>query len=235
MSFKPSDTDEERCGRYIELRKRFQEIKNKYGYPEDDGRVKILNNLTWAIVSIVSRLNIILALNNKQFSHEQVGNLIGLSKGDLKTPIEADLLFVRLSFVALFQFQVETLLKIILREIEGKEPPKTYHKIVEQTLKVLQINDWERKLDILNILAYMRNCFHSNGVHTRRSKTFEIQNHRFEFVYGQSYLGGSLDEIHLAANEALTVLEEILDTDQVKNLTVPLPFVFVPSSPEPEY
>jgi len=28
MSFKPSTTDEERCGRYIELRKRFQEIKN---------------------------------------------------------------------------------------------------------------------------------------------------------------------------------------------------------------
>jgi len=51
VAFSHSINDEERCRKFVELRKRIIQIKNKHGLPETDGRVQILNNLglRWSI------------------------------------------------------------------------------------------------------------------------------------------------------------------------------------------
>ena len=85
MVFSISKNEEETCRKFIELRKRIIQIKNKNGLPETDGRVQILNNLAWATASIISRLNVILILNQQPKSHPLVAQLIGLGKVDAKT------------------------------------------------------------------------------------------------------------------------------------------------------
>jgi len=230
MSFSPSVSTEDTCGRFIELRKKIIRIKNKHGLPEDDGRVQAFNNLAWSTVSIISRLNIILALNNRTIPESTVRQLIGLETGDIKIPMEADLTFTRLSYTAIFNFQIENLLKNILAILEKKNPPQSFYRILEKILKILSIVNSEEKFDILYSMALMRNCLHSNGIHTQETKHIKIKGHEMNFVEGQSYEGGNLDEIHFVANEMLDVLEEILDHEKVKNLDIPLPKQFTPKS-----
>ena len=169
-----------------------------------------------------------MGLNRHQISHESFKILIGLERGDLKIPMEADMLFVRLSFVALFQFQLETLLKILLSKITHKSTPDGYYNIAKEILDILDIKNSKTKHNILNCLALMRNCLHSNGIHTKPSKTITVKGHKMKFVKGKSYHGGNLDEIHFMVNEVLMILEEILDHPKIQEIKIQLPNQFMP-------
>jgi len=228
MPFSNSPTEQERCRRYIELRSRIIKIKNGQNLPEKDGRVQILNNIAWAVVSIISRLNIILALNAGQVSHTTVKQLIGLGKGDLKIPLETDLTVVRFGVLTLFQFQLETLLKNILEKITNNPPPNTYYAVTENLLNELSLNAKTKKHRTLNVLATMRNCLHSNGIHTKKTKQITVDGHKMKFIKGKTYKGGNLDEIHFLINEVLTILEEILNHPSVRGLNMPVPSQFLP-------
>jgi len=231
MVFTPALTEEERCKRFIKLRKRIIQIKNKHGLPEDDGRVQAFNNFGWLMASITSRLNIIIALNGDHRLQPVYLKLLGVGKGDLRTVIEADLDFVRLSLVAIFQFQIENLLKNILAQITGKDPPEKYYKIVGALLSTLSITEHDEKFDILYSLATLRNCLHSNGIHTKKTKTFSIKGYKMPFIRGESYEQGDFDEIHFVMNEIFSVLEEILDHDMVIKLKA-VPHQFIPQKLE---
>ncbi len=228
MPFTPSANEEEMCRRFIELRHRLIEIKNKQNLPETDGRVQILNNIAWATVSIITRLNIMLALNNKRIPHNTVKQLLGLSSGDLKLPLETDMLIIRLGVITLFQFQLETLLKNILEKITNNPPPSNYWDITEKILRELSIKSRIKKHRTLNVIATMRNCLHSNGIHTKKTKQITVDGHKMRFVRGKTYEGATLDEIHFLINHILTILEEILEHPTVKGLTMPVPSQFMP-------
>ena len=69
MSYSIASTIEELCGKYIKLRKKIIRIKKKHKFPETDGRAQILNNIGFSTMSIVTRLNIFIALNKGIISH----------------------------------------------------------------------------------------------------------------------------------------------------------------------
>ena len=69
MSYSIASTIEELCGKYIKLRKKIIRIKKKHKFPETYGRAQILNNIGLSTMSIVTRLNIFIALNKGIISH----------------------------------------------------------------------------------------------------------------------------------------------------------------------
>lgn len=232
MEYIRPKSDEEFAYQLLSLRTKIQNIKNKYPYPDEDGRKYALNALTWIISSALMRFNIILALKNHKIKPNVVQRLIGLRKGDLITALEADLIFTKLSFVSIFQFQIENLFKIILSSLNQNKPPQGYYKIVEKVVTTLDLKDSEKKLETINFLAYMRNCLHSNGIHTNPSKTFEIEGHKFKFIQGKQYEGGDWAEIVFAVDCSMDIIEEILDNQKIKGIFGPLPSQYFPKLDE---
>ncbi len=232
MRYASPKSDEEFAYQLLGLRTKIDEIKNKYPYPDEDGRKSALNALTWIISSAIMRFNIILALKNNKIKPNVVQSLIGLKKGDLKTALEADLTFTKLSLVAIFQFQIENLFKIILSNLTKNKPPQGYYNIVEKIVTALDLKDSEKKLETMNFLAYMRNCLHSNGIHTKPSKTFEIEGQKFEFIQGKQYEGGDWAEIAFAVDRSIDIVEEILDHQKIKGISNLLPSQYFPKLDE---
>jgi len=230
MSYVPAKTLEERARRLIELRSYIQETKNKFELSENDGRVKILNNLTWIIASEVMKMNIALKYNNNPEIRPTIQKLIGLSRGDLKTPLGVSIDISRMSFVTVFQFQLETLMKILLAELTKKNPPIGFYNISDRLLNVLSINNIDYKLDVLNALAYMRNCLHSNGVHTNPSKSFEVNGLKLDFIENKLLKIGKWEEICHLARESISIIGEILDNSKVRELESPIPEVYIPKN-----
>lgn len=230
MIYVPANSLEERTKRLLQLRLRIQEIKNKFGYPEKDGREKILNNITWIIASVVMKMNIALEYNNNPQIRPTIQKLIGLSQGDLKTPLEVDVDITRMSFITMFQFQLETLMKILLAEFSTKKLPQGFYDISKELLTVLSIKNIDYKLDVLNALAYMRNCLHSNGVHNKPTKTFDVNGLKLEFIENKLLKVGKWEEICHLANESISIIGEILETPKVSDLKGTLSDVYIPKT-----
>lgn len=229
--FVPTKTLQETGDRLYHLRERLFQIRAKYDYSTKDGRLDILNNMSWLIASVLIRMSTLISLDKEIITQEQIRETYRLYSGDLQTPLQADMNFTRLSFIILFQFQIETLLRIILQHITGKDSPWNYSDVVERILTTLKINDKEKKIDILNILAYARNAFHSNGVHIIKDEEFHVDNLTFKFVKGQTIENSfSWAEIHYVANAVITIVEEILDSKEVRSIPSPMPNRYIPKS-----
>ncbi|MHB8602486.1 MAG: hypothetical protein ACYC6W_06390 [Nitrosotalea sp.] len=206
-----------------DIAEKFLELKNKIvtiteNYNEKDGRFVILNNCNLAIISIITKLNTWLALRNDPTLQIIYRRMIGLDEGDLEGFMRQEIFFVRLSFVAIFQFQIETLFKILIAKLENKQPPEKYYQIIKRLLKLLKLESQEKE-DILNLLAYVRNSFHSNGVHTRKSKTFTINGQKFEFVEGQPLSRGDYGDLYFILNEVIKIIDEIFSTEKIKTIS----------------
>ena len=200
----------------------------KYGYPEDDMRFQILNTISSAITYAMMRMSVYLTSKDQIISPDIVRMLIGIQGGDLLKLLEDDVKFTRLGFLTIIQFQIENFLKVLLSNLEKNNPPTNYYDIVKRILDVLEINDQKIKLEELNVLAYMRNCLHSNGVHTNPAKTFEIDGHKFEFETGKICHNTSWSEIILGLDHSINIIYEILEHKQIINLKKPLNSCYIP-------
>jgi len=228
MTYIPATSFEERANRLLQLRLRIRKIKNKYPYDEQDGRKKILNNLTWLIAIILMKMNIALAYNNKPETRPILRELIGLTEGDLITPLQTDIDLSRFCFVTLFQFQLENLMKILLKELKVKNIPTGFYKIANKLLVKIGIPDYNSKLDTLNALAYMRNCLHSNGIHINEKKSFNVNGLILDFLKNKPFHKGEWGEITHCANESITIIEEILDRPDIFKINGPIDEKYIP-------
>jgi len=142
--------------------------------------------------------------------------------------LEHDVKFTRIGFLTFIQFHTENFLKVLLSNLEDENPPTKYYEIVVRILKLLEMKDQEIKIDKLNVLAYMRNCLHSNGTHTNRSKTFEIEGHKFEFEEGKLCNNTSWGEIIFALDNSIDIINEIIEHQKIKGILKQLPISYVP-------
>ncbi len=211
----------------MNLRLKVLDLIKKHGYPKEDVRTYVLNTISWALTFALIRFNIYLTLKHEKIPHDISTKLIGIENWDLKL-LETDVKFTRIGFLTFIQFHIENFLKIILSNLEENNPPKYYYNLVERILKVLKIKDFEDKLAELNVLAYMRNCLHSNGVHTNPSKTFEIDDHKFEFEKGKKCKNTSWPEIILALDHSINIIDEILQNKQIINIKKQLDVSYIP-------
>lgn len=227
--FVPTKSLQDAGDRFYKLRENIIEISTKYGYPSQDGRSDILNNLGWLIVPILIRMSTLISLDTNVVSQKQIREIFRLYSGDLQTPLQFDMSFTRWNFIIFFQFQIETLLKILFLHLEEKNPPRSYSVVVKKILEILDISDKERKIDILNVLAYARNGFHSNGIHLNNDAEFSVDNLTFRFTKGKPIQEQfSWGTIHYVADAIISIIEEILDTQKIQSIPPLLPNQYIP-------
>lgn len=213
--------------RLMKLRLKILDLIEKHGYTENDIRYYVLNSIAWALHFALIRIHFYLACKSQKIPPDIVTQLIGTSNWDLKL-LEHDVKFTRIGILTFIQFQIENFFKILLANLEENNPPRKYHEIVEKILKFLEIKEIETKIDKFNVLAYMRNCLHSNGIHTNFSKTFEIDGHKFEFVKDKVCHTTSWGEIIFVLDHAINIIDEIIEHKKIKDIKKQLSISYIP-------
>ena len=211
------------------IEEKLLELSEKIGniateYSENDGRCIFLNNLRLPVIFMFTKLHTWITLRDHHELRDTYSQIIGLTDGDLNGFLHQERFFIRLSSIVMFQFQIEALFKNILIKLDEQESPYDYTNIVKKLLKKLELDTKERR-DTLNILAYIRNCFHSNGIHTKKSITVIIDDEKFEFIQNKPFSRGDYGDLCFVLNKIVTVVNEILNSDDVKHLeTIPFQY-----------
>ena len=191
-------------------------------YVQEDARFITLNNIVLLILSAIMRMNVLISLKEGLITEEKIGQVFRISAEDLPSILNDEMTLTKIAFVTVFQFQIEHLFKILLSRLDKRPLPIKYYHITDRLLKILGVDNSD-KLDKLNVLAYVRNCLHSNGMHYNKNKIFVIDGYDFKFVKGELFKNANWGEIHYMTNSAFNVIKEILESDIVKQLPHPLP------------
>jgi hypothetical protein len=126
----------------------------------------------------------------------------------------------RLYLIIEVQFQIETLFRNILNAL-GRNAPKGFHAVAREVLSASGVVNQVRKLELLNVPAFMRNSMHANGVHygfQGGSTSLTIDGWQFDFVHGQKVACGSWVHVVTALNFSIKVVEEILTSATISSI-----------------
>jgi hypothetical protein len=217
------------------LETRFDDIYAALGYemPDNgeikDGRAAMLGNCKTDIAINIMILNPIVGLAQRTIPEAQFRSNIGVIDPNMSIEIITNKIsdYLRLSLATIFQFRVENLFANLIAELTQKKVPRDYLQKASVLLRILALEDSERKLDRLKVLQFIRNSLHNNGYHDNASFSITIDDLNFNFVKGERVRCAGWQHIIVAIEASLLVIEEILNSQQVKSISKPLRTYFV--------
>lgn len=191
-----------------------------------DGRLVFLRN----VLSFARAAVVFLYLFQRCSENEKIGlNVLGLSSPSRIGPnVSATNKFVKLSWCTQFQFQIENLFKNILKGLH-KTPPNGYWQLSGKLLDVLHLEKKDHALQVLNIIAHIRNSQHANGTHfgyRERDTIVPVEGVLFEFRHGEIVQCATWDHIAHAWLSILPILKQIYYHDRVLKIPGVLPYQF---------
>jgi hypothetical protein len=217
------------------LQTRFDNIYDSLGYQVPvngeikDVRSATIGNCKTDVTINIMILNPIAGLAQGTIPEEKFRSNIGLT--DPNTPLHiitnkiSD--YLRLSLAANFQFRVENLFANLIAELSQEKVPRDYLQKASALLNILSLEGSERKLDRLKVLQFIRNSLHNNGYHYNNSFRITIDDLTFHFVKGGMVRCAGWQHVIVAIEASLLVIEEILNSPQVKAIPGPIRTYFV--------
>lgn len=210
------------------------EVKNTV-YTKDDIRVSVFAICSDQIKDAIIFLNLIRALHLQTISLNDIENIFGIhsKSGQLTTNEVRNVRimleqYVRFSLIILIHFQVENYVKIIL----SKFTENTHFQFIQSVRLLLDniksLNNKKEKIETLEIFSYLRNCFHSDGVHTKESVTKSIGSMKFEFKKGERINWTSWHNIKLILNETFNIVQEINKSPEIQKFNEKINNVYFP-------
>lgn len=151
----------------------------------------------------------------------QLTTMFGLKNFDAVKFVNSMDIFLRASFLTVFMFETENLLKMIRNNLSNTSTSNGYYDISKDVLQITHPSNLQQKHDILQVPAYARNCLHSSGIHTKSTKSFTIDTENFDFIQDQMFNKAGWNHIFFMINKLIDVLEEILINNKVKQLRIP--------------
>lgn len=132
-------------------------------------------------------------------------------------------LFAKIGFLAAVQFYLENMIQTTLNAVPGTSTQSEFGAAAKEILKVAAVQDQERKLQILNVLAMIRNTMHREGVQSWPDETVVVGNYTYEFKKGEAIVCSSWPHIYNALLHSLDVYEEIMLSHRIRAVAhVPL-------------
>lgn len=207
----------------LSSREKVRQLSKKYEnqYSKEDIRWSIFNDLDGVLLHSATIYNILAFCEKGLLNSQNSKALFGF---DINDPDYVFLLqntanYEKIFFAVLVNFNIENFLKIILQQVQNKNPPNGFYVITKQLLTELQIPDLDEKLNILNTLARIRNALHSHGVHTQENiSSYTIGTQTFEFIKNQEINCATWDHILLALEAVINIVDEIVQHPKVNSL-----------------
>lgn len=225
----PSLSSKERAKLFVELKDLLHETGQKIEYNNEDIRSQVFFHCRDFTAVVLIPLIQMSRVEEKLITKEQYPFIFGIDDTYSKYTFDHYLQFNRYGYVTFIMFHIENCLKIILKELTGTNVFDGYYHICKNLIESITMDNPENKLDVLLIPSFIRNTFHSNGIHTKESCSYTIQDHEFEFTKGKTVTCSGWFHIYLVMKEIVTVLEEILKSKEIKNITKILPDQYIPN------
>lgn len=203
----------------VDFRNLFQKLKDLNAnmiYPKNDKRYGTLQSLLkivmWILMEIEEFLPVAKGDTSKyrrKFNLDQPNSIKFAKSIDI---------FLRASFIALFMFQVEVLLRTIRDKLPIKSKSNKYYDISLQVLKKTHPIDWKQKHDVLKAPSLIRNCLHNEGTHTKKYEKVTVRGVDYEFFENQKCNFTSWDYLFIFMDELVNVLKEIVTSSVVQKI-----------------
>lgn len=219
MSYKQPTTFRETNDLLVPLQSLLYDAYKNSGYSDKDARGVVFLNCSTDISVIIMFMNTFVNLQEKSFPPPVFEKLFGQHTGEMQNAVNFANSFLRLGLVLMFVFRVENMMANILSKLDPSVSHRAYSKIVNRLFDKISISDKDRKKDILHVLAHMRNAIHSNGIHNNESIAIPIGNYTFTFEKGKIVTCLDWGAIPLAIQEIVKILQEIIQTQEVKAIT----------------
>ncbi len=243
MPIKDIDTFAGNADALLSIIKDIQALRGKLSLSHEDARVVALDNCEANTSAVVMIQRIFAAVNckiptatavvnsNTLISPVALCDMMGTDISNLTTDAGRVDDLLRLGYVILYQFQIENLFKNLMMALGTSPPTTSWHSLANDFLKKISVKDKDRSFEILNILALLRNSYHSNGIHNpppmknklRRSDVnIVIDSAEFKFINGERVTCAGWAYVEVAIRAGLKVLDEILFSTEIVSLKAPV-------------
>ncbi len=206
-----------------ELSKRLSAIREGGIYQTEDARYIALSHCREAVMASRMITTMLANVQEKQLPSDQFQNLVGVAPAQEASEKLSEA--SRLGLVVLYQFQIENLLKNLITSV-GEDVPRGYYRIAKLIVETVTLNNSDMAFRILYTPAIIRNSFHSNGYHKDRNNTswsIDINGCNFTFVSGEKVSCAGWGHIIHALNGVASVIEEILQTNELSSIVGLIP------------
>jgi len=219
---------EKRFNSIEELSQRLTALRSKYNYSSTDARRVAFTNCDVITTSTLIIIGMFAKYEKGILTPEELEKSWGISRNQFELASKRLEWFTKVSFITLFQFQMENLFRNILKGLNCSTKGG-FWKITDRLLNELAISDRDSKHDILYTPALIRNSLHNGGIHYNfrgnsayKNNKNSINNRKYEFIDGKKISCAHWEGVTDTLNASIDVVEEILSTNRVKNLTDPL-------------
>jgi len=136
--------------------------------------------------------------------------LLGLSSTDHLRSVLVDLnKNSKLSFLTMVQFALEHCIEEILGAIPNEGRGGQFRASADRLVHITAVKPAAHKLELLLVPAWIRNTFHSNGIHRKGSKSVNVDGEQYVFTQGERLSCGSWSHIFHVVLTALPIYEEM--------------------------
>lgn len=225
--YKESASHSEQAECVASLVVKTEDVRTRFGYSDQDTRSVVFNNVRSIAYSTQMVLNL---LNSWCIGDEAVRaaipQLLGLTNAsDRSVKVAGDTLHktAKLSLVILSQFQIESCLRNLARELNIKMSNRGFYPLTKSLLAFLSLPG--TLVDELNVAAFIRNSLHGNGIHSgfKGRDTFTaLDNVTYEFLHQQPVSCATVEHIAHALESSVNILATIFDTQQISVLKDPV-------------
>lgn len=229
----PSLSSKEKAKLFVELKDLFHNSGQNMGYDKNDIRSNVFFHCRDFTTVVIIPLIQMSRVEEKIITKEQYPMIFGIDDIHSDYVFNHYLQFQRYSYLTFCMFHIENTLKSILKELLGHDPEHGYYNICSQLLNKITIDSSQEKLKILLIPSYIRNSFHSNGIHTKmingeESVTYTVKEYEFTFEKGKTVNCGGWFHIYLLMKELIIILKEIMECKEVINISKIIPIQYIP-------
>lgn len=225
--YKESASHSEQAECVASLVVKTEDVRTRFGYSDQDTRSVVLNNVRSIAYSTQMVLNLLDSwCIGDEAVRAAISQLLGLTNAsDRSVKVAGDTLHktVKLSLVILSQFQIESCLRNLARELYIKMPNRGFYPLTKSLLAFLSLPG--TLVDELNVAAFIRNSFHGNGIHSgfKGCDTFTtLNNVTYEFLHQQPVSCATVEHIAHALESSVNILATIFDTQQISVLKDPV-------------
>jgi len=214
----------------IKLQIKAQSFCNKSPYSKDDIRHAGFLHILGVIQPLIIIYNVSLAVQKNQIPDHIYQPLFGMKQEWAHQQFPALNVFSGIALITEFHFGLEVFLKNILNKLEQTTPTK-FHEIAKQLLDKITISEKKEKYDILMTASHMRNVYHSNGIHTNRTRSpVTIKKLEFEFIKSKQPECANSEHVCVLIDEILSMMEEIVTSSEVVQIKEKIPDQYIPDN-----
>jgi hypothetical protein len=196
--------------------------QSEIDYKSQDARMVALDSLQISISAVGMWINSINSLANNFTTGgilDENRFLRSVGSGvSIKQTEEIMFDHLRLGFMTLAHFKIDTLFHNILKHLNALPKRTGYWNLTDRILDQCSFSKTGTEKQLLTAFANLRNSLHGNGIHKTNSLSIQVGETAFDFVKGERVKCASWGHIIVLLHANVDILKKLLLSEKVVNI-----------------